>query len=197
MKHLHSILSLCEALEASPSGYHDWQERRLCPSSRALQNQALAKEIKQLQEASRETYGSPRILMELRKKGALSLARISFGSKTLGFCGISRNPGRHDSLADPRASPGRCRTEIPPKLAPRDAGLATPAARAEPELQATKPDAAGPGPLGLAFASLGRMEESAVVGSENLIRPQIIDLQRLAAELSPPISRALARSDAA
>jgi hypothetical protein len=51
--------------------------------------------------------------------------------------------------------------------------------------------------LGLAFASLGRMEESAVVGSENLIRPQIIDLQRLAAELSPPISRALARSDAA
>jgi hypothetical protein len=37
----------------------------------------------------------------------------------------------------------------------------------------------------------------AAVGSENLIRPQIIDLQRLAAELSPPVSRALARSDAA
>jgi autotransporter-associated beta strand protein len=36
-----------------------------------------------------------------------------------------------------------------------------------------------------------------VVGSENLIRPQIVDLQRLAAELSPPVSRALARSDAA
>jgi hypothetical protein len=35
------------------------------------------------------------------------------------------------------------------------------------------------------------------VGSENLIRPQIVDLQRLAAELSPPVSRALARSDAA
>src|ERR1035438_7646801 len=94
-----------------------------------------------------------------------SLARRSCGAKTLGFCGISRNPRRHDSLAEPRASPGRCRTEIPPEHAPRDAGLATPTARVEPELQATTPDAAGPGPFGLAFASLGRMEESAVLGS--------------------------------
>lgn len=70
MKHLHSILSLCAALEASPSGYYDWQARRLCPGPRALENQALAKEIKQLHQASRETYGSPRILMELRKQGA-------------------------------------------------------------------------------------------------------------------------------
>jgi putative transposase len=70
MKHLHSILSLCEALEASPSGYYDWQARRLCPGPRALENQALATEIKQLHQASRETYGSPRILMELRKQGA-------------------------------------------------------------------------------------------------------------------------------
>jgi putative transposase len=70
MKHLHSILSLCDALEASPSGYYDWQSRRLCPGPRALENQALAKEIKQLHQASRETYGSPRILMELRKQGA-------------------------------------------------------------------------------------------------------------------------------
>ena len=95
----------------------------------------------------------------------LSLARISSGAKTLGFCGISRNPRPHDSLAEPCASPGRCRTEIPPELAPRDAGLATPTAGAEPEFQATTPDAAGPGPLGLAFASLGWMEESAMLGS--------------------------------
>ena len=63
MKHHHSILSLCEALEASASGYYDWHERRLCPGPRALENQALAKEIKQLHQASRQTYGSPRIVM--------------------------------------------------------------------------------------------------------------------------------------
>ena len=100
----------------------------------------------------------------LRMDQVVLLARISFGSKTLGFCDISQNPRLHDSLADTRASPGRCRTEIPPELAPGDVGLATPAAGAEPEIQTTTPDAAGPGALGLAFASLGPMEESAVLG---------------------------------
>jgi hypothetical protein len=95
----------------------------------------------------------------------LSLAKISSGPKTLGLCDISKNPRRHDSLADTRASPGRCWAEIPPELAPGDPGLATPTPRAEQKLQATTPDAAGPGPLGLAFASLGRMEASAVLGS--------------------------------
>ena len=87
------------------------------------------------------------------------------GGKTLGSCGISRNPRHHDSLADPHASPGRCRTEIPPELAPGAADLATPTACAEPELQATPPDAAGPGSLGLAFTGLGWMAESAMLGS--------------------------------
>jgi len=70
MRHQHSTRSLCEALAVSPSGYYDWQERRLCPGPRALANQALTKEITQLHKDSRKTYGSPRILAELRKKGA-------------------------------------------------------------------------------------------------------------------------------
>ena len=94
MKHLHSILSLCEALEASPSGYYDWQERRLCPGPRALENQALAKEITQLHQASRKTYGSPRILMELRKKGARhGRARVCRIMQQEGLCG--RQKGRY------------------------------------------------------------------------------------------------------
>src|ERR1035441_2912092 len=96
---------------------------------------------------------------------SLSLAKISSRPKLLGFFDISRNPRRHDSLAETRASPGRCRVEIPPGLALGDPGLATPTACAEPELQAPPPDAAGPGPLGLAFAGLGWMEESAMLGS--------------------------------
>src|ERR1035437_2282518 len=112
----------------------------------------------------------------------LSLAKISSGAKTLGFCGISRNPRRHDSLADPRASPSRCGAEIPPEIAPGDAGLATPTARAEPLFQATTPHAAGPGPLGFAFASLGRMEKSAVLGSTQH-RPSVAS-RRLSALLA-------------
>jgi hypothetical protein len=35
------------------------------------------------------------------------------------------------------------------------------------------------------------------VGSENLIRPQVLNLQRLAAKLLPPVFRALAERNAA
>jgi putative transposase len=88
MKPQHSILSLCEALEASPSGYYDWQERRLRPGPRALENQALARKIHQLHQASRQTYGSPRILMELRKKGARhGRVRICRIMQQEGLCG--------------------------------------------------------------------------------------------------------------
>jgi transposase InsO family protein len=69
MKNDYPILSLCEHLEVSPSGYYDWQKRRACPGSRALENQALAKEIGTIHAQSRHTYGSPRIVQELRKQG--------------------------------------------------------------------------------------------------------------------------------
>jgi putative transposase len=94
MKPQHSILSLCEALEVSPSGYYDWQERRLCPGPRAVANRALSKKIKQLHQESRQTYGSPRILMELRKQGARhGRTRVCRIMQQEGLCG--RQKGRY------------------------------------------------------------------------------------------------------
>jgi transposase InsO family protein len=69
MKAEHAILSLCEHLEVSSSGYYDWQKRQICPGARALEDQALVKEIDQIHDQSRKTYGSPRVVMELRKQG--------------------------------------------------------------------------------------------------------------------------------
>jgi transposase InsO family protein len=69
MKQDYSILSLCENLDVSPSGYYDWRERRAAPGRRALENMTLAQDIQAIHEASRRTYGSPRIVMELRKRG--------------------------------------------------------------------------------------------------------------------------------
>jgi transposase InsO family protein len=69
MKAVHPIVSLCLHLEASPSGYYAWQKRHDCPGPRAAQDQALAQEIDQIHTRSRKTYGSPRVLEELRKKG--------------------------------------------------------------------------------------------------------------------------------
>jgi transposase InsO family protein len=70
MKNDYSILSLCRNLEASPSGFYDWKKRRLSPAKRTLENQSLAQDIKTIHGQSRQTYGSPRIQMELRKNGS-------------------------------------------------------------------------------------------------------------------------------
>lgn len=69
MKTDHSILTLCRHLEVSPSGYYAWQQRRARPGPRRAQDQALAREIKQIHIRSRQTYGSPRVEDALRKKG--------------------------------------------------------------------------------------------------------------------------------
>lgn len=69
MKDEHPILSLCLHLEVSPSGYYAWQRRRDCPGPRALQDQALVQEIDQIHTRSRQTYGSPRVVQELRQRG--------------------------------------------------------------------------------------------------------------------------------
>lgn len=69
MKTDHSILALCLHLEVSPSGYYDWQKRRACPGPRTVEDRALAREIERIHVRSRQTYGSPRVEKELRKKG--------------------------------------------------------------------------------------------------------------------------------
>jgi len=43
MKCDFSILSLCQTLDVSTSGYYDWRQRRDCPGPRAWENQILPK----------------------------------------------------------------------------------------------------------------------------------------------------------
>src|SRR5260221_10358777 len=94
----------------------------------------------------------------------LSLAKISFSPKTLGFREHSRDSLPHDSLADCRAPSCLSRTEIPPKLALRELGSAPPTARPEPGFQPSTFHANGPCPVGLALAYLGWVENPAVPG---------------------------------
>lgn len=58
---------MCRVLDVKRSGYYAWQRRK--PSSRAQANQSLLELIEQEHQASRNTYGSPRIQMALRRKG--------------------------------------------------------------------------------------------------------------------------------
>jgi transposase InsO family protein len=94
MKSDYPILALCMHLEVSPSGYYDWQKRRITPGARAVENQALAKEIDQIHGQSRQTYGSPRIVDALRKRGRHhGRNRIARLMQEAGLCG--RQKGRY------------------------------------------------------------------------------------------------------
>jgi putative transposase len=111
MKVDYSILSLCENLDVSPSGYYGWQERRAKPGPRAQENAALAQDIQAIHEESRQTYGSPRIVMELRKQGKRhGRNRVSRLMHEEGLCG--RQKGRYrvqttDSNHDQPIAPNR------------------------------------------------------------------------------------------
>ena len=58
---------MCRVLEVSRSGYYAWRQRP--PSQRQMANQVLVKEIRELHDQSRQTYGVLRIYFALRKSG--------------------------------------------------------------------------------------------------------------------------------
>jgi len=58
---------MCKTLEVSTSGYYNWL--KLGPSKRWLKNQAISMHIKDIFEQSFESYGSPRIKVELENRG--------------------------------------------------------------------------------------------------------------------------------
>jgi transposase InsO family protein len=94
MKNDYSILSLCENLDVSASGYYGWRDRQATPGPRARENVTLAKDIERIHAESRQTYGSPRIVMELRKRGKKhGRNRVARIMNEEGLCG--RQKGRY------------------------------------------------------------------------------------------------------
>lgn len=94
MKNDHPIRLLCLYLKVSPSGFYQWQQRQVQPCARARENQSLLQEIEQIHARSRQTYGSPRIQKELRKKGRChGRHRVARLMKEKGLCG--RQKGRY------------------------------------------------------------------------------------------------------
>lgn len=63
----YQVETLAQALEVSPSGYYAHQRKP--QRARARQDQALVTQIQSVFQASRRTYGSPRIQMALRQQG--------------------------------------------------------------------------------------------------------------------------------
>lgn len=61
------ITVMCRVLAVSRSGYYAWRQRPVSP--REMADQALSQQIKTIPQQSRQTYGSPRIQVELAENG--------------------------------------------------------------------------------------------------------------------------------
>ena len=114
MKTEHPIRALCDALEVSASGYYGWRQCQTQPSPRAQENARLVEQILQVHQASRQTYGSPRIQKVLSRAGhTYGRHRIARLMRQQGLCG--RQKGRYcvrttDSNHDEPIAPNRLAT---------------------------------------------------------------------------------------
>ena len=80
------LVTMCRALDLSPSGYYDWLNRP--PSARAKQDDELRDRIRTIWSESRGTYGRPRIHAALREEGVrVSQKRVARLMKSMGIRG--------------------------------------------------------------------------------------------------------------
>jgi len=91
----------CRVLRVSASGYYEWRVRG--PSLRALADQALTAQIREIHAGSRATYGAPRVHAELRlgcgvRCGRKRIARLM---RTAGLHGIYVRRRRRSCPAPP------------------------------------------------------------------------------------------------
>ncbi len=95
----YPVRLLCRCLAVSRSGYYAWRKRPA--STRAREDAQLGVEIAAFHSASRRTYGSPRVLRDLREEGhRVSRKRVARLMRDLGLEG--RRKRRFRATTDSR-----------------------------------------------------------------------------------------------
>lgn len=106
-----SVKRLCEALEVSRQGYYQWRDRAPARAARAAADAADTARIKAAHEASKGTYGAPRITPELREQGKrINRKRVARLMRIAGIEGVRlrrRRPAPPPEDADSAAVPDR------------------------------------------------------------------------------------------
>ena len=86
---MFTIRAMCRVLEVSTSGYYAW--RRRVESVRNREDEQLQQRIRTIHLLSRQTYGAPRIHMELREEGTrVGRKRVARLMKAAALRGVSR-----------------------------------------------------------------------------------------------------------
>ena len=87
----YTVSRLCRVLQVSRSGYCQWRVRP--PSAGTLANQALDAKVAAIHDASRRSYGRPRIVHKLRQQGeVVSAERVRKSLRRQGLRPVYRRP---------------------------------------------------------------------------------------------------------
>ena len=96
----HNVAKACELLEVSRSAFYDWHHHR--PSARALADEQLGHRIQEIFDASRGTYGWPRVHRALREEGVhASRKRVARIMRQKGLIGRCRRRWTKTTISDP------------------------------------------------------------------------------------------------
>jgi transposase InsO family protein len=96
----HSVVRLCRVLSVAKSAFYAWHKHQL--SARAQVDEQLTNEIKEIYDASRCTYGAPRVHAELRHRGQrVGRKRVARLMRTAGLVGRTPRRFRRTTMTDP------------------------------------------------------------------------------------------------
>jgi len=99
-KAYHSVVLTCRVLSVAKSAFYAWQKQQL--SARARADEQLGQDIQEIYEASRCTYGAPRVHAELRNRGKrVGRKRVARLMRTAGLVGRTPRHFRRTTIPDP------------------------------------------------------------------------------------------------
>ena len=95
---------MCRVLGVSPSGYYAWRHRG--PSAHTRKDIELTQKIRLSHQASRGTYGAPRLHADLADEGIrVGRKRVARLMRAAGLQGISRRKGPRTTVRDAQNRP--------------------------------------------------------------------------------------------
>lgn len=101
-EHEFTLERMSSVFKVSRSGYYQFTKRK--PSKRAQEDERLLMKIRTIHEASRQTYGSPRICAELRDSGeTCSVKRVAKIMKKAGLAAKMKKRYKVTTRANPAA----------------------------------------------------------------------------------------------
>ena len=99
-KALFPIAAMCRLLQVTRQGYYAYVRRP--PSARVVADAELSEEIRRVFEETGETYGSPRVLRELHRRGfSASKRRVERAMRSMGLTPPTPRRHRRTTMREP------------------------------------------------------------------------------------------------